>query len=536
MYKAIIVDDEKKICSLILELGDWEVLGIQVAAVCHDGEEGLRSIQEHRPDLVLTDVRMPVYDGLELIKRISELGIPAAFVIISGYKYFEYAYSAFKYGVVDYLLKPIDKEQLNEVLRKIVDMLEARQHVANTEDKLKRLNENIEQSRRKKMFEDLFSGKSFPVTPEALEEAYRKRFSRPVWQVFFLRTNRNLEQEGNLLLAQKIGEAAGQIFKGADKLCAEPVLGGIGGILNFDPGHEEKMKNRMEALLMDAKELAEMFGNTQVTIGLGGVVYSLAELPESARLAIASERAKVTLGANRVLEIEKASFSAMRADMILTEKRRKEFSALLEAMNPEGISEWFSHLSQAPDKWKSPRPEEFFAIRDQLLQVLETYTLSHDYTRQFLNFQEALLEESEYFGGMEEFLKVLEQHIRLFLTSLRSDLSSREKLPIRLAKSYISEHYNEPITLEEVAEKVALSPAYFSTNFKKFEKRTFTDYLTSVRMSAAKELLSTTRKTNYEIALSAGYTDDKYFCKVFKKEVGIRPGEYRKLYFKGERA
>ena len=116
MYQAVIVDDERKICNLILELGDWERLGIRVAAVCQDGEEALEQIRRLRPDIVLTDIRMPVYDGLELIRRSEEMGISAAFVIISGYKYFEYAYSALKYGVIDYLLKPIEKEQLNGVL------------------------------------------------------------------------------------------------------------------------------------------------------------------------------------------------------------------------------------------------------------------------------------------------------------------------------------------------------------------------------------------------------------------------------------
>ena len=89
MYKAVLADDEPKICQLILELGDWKRFGIEVAAVCKDGEEAFESICRIRPDIVLTDIRMPVYDGLELIRRVTEAGLHPAFIIISGYKYFE---------------------------------------------------------------------------------------------------------------------------------------------------------------------------------------------------------------------------------------------------------------------------------------------------------------------------------------------------------------------------------------------------------------------------------------------------------------
>ena len=107
---------------------------------------------------------------------------------------------------------------------------------------------------------------------------------------------------------------------------------------------------------------------------------------------------------------------------------------------------------------------------------------------------------------------------------------NREKRPIRLAKAWIEEHFGEAISLETVAEEVGLSPAYFSTSFRQVEGRTFSDYLTSGRMEAARSFRSSTTMTNLEIASSIGYADEKYFGKVFKKEVGIRPGEYRKLY------
>ena len=135
--------------------------------------------------------------------------------------------------------------------------------------------------------------------------------------------------------------------------------------------------------------------------------------------------------------------------------------------------------------------------------------------------------------GLAAFFEVMEECGSGTLREWKKQKQNEEKLPIRLAKAWIAEHYSDAVTLETVADQVGLSPAYFSTHFRQVEGRTFSDYLTSVRMDAARELLSTTTMTNYEIADRIGYSDEKYFGKVFKKEVGIRPGEYRKLYYRG---
>lgn len=538
MYRAIIVDDERKICNLILELGDWERFGIEVAAVCADGEEGLNQIQALRPDIVLTDVRMPVYDGLELIRRTAELGISAAFVIISGYKYFEYAYSALKYGVIDYLLKPIDGEQLNSVLEKIVGMLNRKHRQDDTENELRQLNEKIELGHRARMFENLFDqGTDFPDTEEKLEAAYQKSFLYPCFQVLFLRTDRDLQQEINLLLAQKFQEAVKRIFPEEDSfhLCVESVCQGIGVILNFPGNEPEAIRNRLRTLLYDMKEAAELFGCAWVSIGAGPAAGALAGLQASAREAFRAEQSRLVLGANQIFDAQRLSFSSVRSDMVLTPTKQKEFMALLEAMDPEGLSAWFKSLDDIFHRKPPMSPDVLMDTGDLLAEWMEEYAASCEaekFLQEFRTEKKRILDQE---AGTDAVWTGFREAACHFLDQIRQEMSNREKLPIRLAKAYINEHYAEPITLEKTAEVVGLSPAYFSTNFKKFEKRTFTDYLTAVRLAAAKELLVTTQKTNYEIAVSVGYAEDKYFCKVFKKEVGIRPGEYRKLYYKGGR-
>ena len=109
MMKVIVADDEAKVCQLICSLVDWASLDMEVAGVAHNGIEALELVETLRPDLIITDIRMPGYDGLELISRAKAAKPDLDFIIVSGYRHFEYAQSAIKYGVSDYLLKPIKK-------------------------------------------------------------------------------------------------------------------------------------------------------------------------------------------------------------------------------------------------------------------------------------------------------------------------------------------------------------------------------------------------------------------------------------------
>ena len=117
MLKVLIADDEKNICLMIQKLIPWERYGMEVIGLVHTGMDVVRVMGEMRPDIVISDIRMPGYDGLELVQKAHDMDIIADFIIISGYKYFEYAHKALNLGVEHYLLKPIDKKELEEKTR-----------------------------------------------------------------------------------------------------------------------------------------------------------------------------------------------------------------------------------------------------------------------------------------------------------------------------------------------------------------------------------------------------------------------------------
>lgn len=536
MYSAIIVDDERKISQLILELGEWRRYDIEVTAVCTDGEEALREICEKKPDIVLTDVRMPVFDGLELIRRVNAEGLSPAFIIISGYKYFEYAYSAFKYGVVDYLLKPIEAEALNEVLEKTCGILDRQRKYQTAEDEIRRLNEHVERGKRKEMFDALFAGTDFPGTAEELERRYEKHFPYPFFQILMIRTGRSLEDANSDLLVQKMKEAVRKIFAPQSgeteyHLCMEVSQDGLAVILNSENAGDpenQRMLPRLEALLYDLREMAGMFGMREVNIGISRSGAGFADLPEAAAEAERAEFAHLVLGGDRILDLSKAHFSRLRKDQIANEKEFRSLKNALESCSTDLYQDWITGVAERCEITPPLSPE---VIRELLNEILAAFAESPAGSEE-VPVKDWKFEISRA-SSLQEGFSILREQGGARIAEWRRQRLNEEKLPIRLAKAWMAEHYGEAVSLEIVAEEVGLSPTYFSSQFRQMEGKTFSEYLTSLRMGAARELLAQSRLTNAEIASRIGYADEKYFAKVFKKEVGIRPTEYRKLYYRG---
>lgn len=143
--KVLIVDDEVKVCKLLLNLVDWNSLGLEVAGVANDGRTAYSMIETLKPDIVITDIRMPGFSGIELIEYVQKRFSHVHFIIISGYRQFEYASQAIKYGVEDYLLKPLKKAEIEKVLRKIInDHEQVIKNIRAQEDMMRKMVQSIE--------------------------------------------------------------------------------------------------------------------------------------------------------------------------------------------------------------------------------------------------------------------------------------------------------------------------------------------------------------------------------------------------------
>lgn len=179
MIKVLIADDELRICELIFRLIDWEALGMSVIAVAHDGRETIKIIKNEMPDIVITDIRMPGYNGVDVIRIGKEYNSDIQFIIISGYSQFDYAQNAIHYGVSDYLLKPVKAEELTKALLRIKSRIDKNNQMYSQVKKAWTLEQQNRRLYREQLIMEIAHGKGFDVLTKdmnTLNEQYKYEF------------------------------------------------------------------------------------------------------------------------------------------------------------------------------------------------------------------------------------------------------------------------------------------------------------------------------------------------------------------------
>ena len=219
MLKVLIADDESKVCQLIEKLVDWDALDMEVAAVAENGIDALEKIKEVHPDIVITDIRMPGYDGLDLIRLGKEEAPKAEFVIISGYRHFEYAQMAIRYGVNAYLLKPIKKDELTETLKRLSTRFRAQTEQLSQEEKTRLAVRSDEKNLRQAFLQDLVGRRNKETLSQPLLEINREfhyRFEPGEFCIAILKLDgRVCDEEQNVqFMAEKVQSAAERLCHG----------------------------------------------------------------------------------------------------------------------------------------------------------------------------------------------------------------------------------------------------------------------------------------------------------------------------------
>ena len=188
MIRVLVADDEEKVCQLICKLIHWEELEMKLVGTASNGIGSLQMIEAEHPDLVLTDIRMPGYDGMELLKRARIQNPDMEFIIISGYSHFEYAQTAIRYGVSDYILKPVNEEALNATLQKVRQRY--MEHQVLTEKNLEQKKQQVlDQARvRETLWMDLEYAR-IPQNMEALNEKYWYHFQEGKFRTFLIQAD-----------------------------------------------------------------------------------------------------------------------------------------------------------------------------------------------------------------------------------------------------------------------------------------------------------------------------------------------------------
>lgn len=535
MYKVLIVDDEKYVISLIEKLIDWEKLGMEVVGSAGDGMKGVELVEELKPDILIADVKMPGFDGISLVKRVREIDRDIKFIIISGHKKFEYAKSVMKYNVEDYILKPIDKEELEGILQKIRKELDEKSEQRKNEGKINKWMDSNRLLMNDQFMEDL-DNKALFSKKQSVEEINQRYFTELGNHVYWCAIIQ-LNGLNGIMEASFAEDFLSTLKKYIDQENGEnerPVMSRIGyhQILLLLESEQEKMSSVntvLEHILGEALRMGSKYSGLKVAFAVGKPVRldstaaCLEETLDSARAAL---NKRFTDGYGLILLVENknsAENTAIDADQL------KGLGKALRSTSESEITQQINGVYDAVKSEGFKNPDIYitaaYKINEELYQYLRLFSSAEGLQQKLKEQLEKRIIEAT---GIEELKKLLVQHVCENMEQMIGDSKSNLSPAIRTAKIFIANNYKQDIGLSDVAGVVNLSSVYFSGLFKKEIGENFVDYLNRVRIDAAKVLLKDVRNNIGEIAGQCGFSDTRYFAKIFKRSVGITPSDYRK--------
>ncbi|MFD1177507.1 response regulator [Paenibacillus puldeungensis] len=518
LHHAMLVDDEVFSRKGLMKLIDWETCGFRIVAEADNGEDALELIRRLKPDLVITDIRMPVLDGLELIRqttRSEEEG--PEFIIISGYDDFKYAQQAVRYGVHDFVLKPIDQTEFADTLRRLHGKLSQRQEARAREERLQggAVIESIlkgdadegaiagwEERLNLKAVNELFymlvelndhhpwREKAEDITPSRFMELVQAALERLAGdgQTFPLREHRN-----------RLG-----------LIVPDRALAPLG----------DSIRSFAERLL---RELEVLDG--RVFVYAGGPVSRLTELREAYQAAREALQYKYICDDSGIVLSAEASLQPIQylaIDQGLYGRIIEQVEELQLDRLEDSIRAMFRDFQE-----KRYAPEAVKMNLHQCVLGIVQIVRRMDGDEQSLRFLAPMM-------GWPDLNLTLREIKRLFasfavessryIAELRRE---RQRGDIHKIRSYIETHYQDNITLKSIASRFYMNPVYLGQLFKKHYSIYFNDFLLQLRVNEAKRLLRQTDLRVYEVAERVGFGNPDYFVTQFEKLEKVTPSEYR---------
>ncbi len=525
-YRVLLADDEEEIRTGISRKIDWASLGFSLVGEAGNGEEALELADQLRPDVVLTDIKMPFMDGLELCRRL-RISLPGArLVVFSGFDDFEYARQAVSMGVSEYILKPINAPELRQVLEKLREQLDRQRLERRDMETLRRRYEESLPVLRELFYTRLLSGQLRPDQVQDRAARYEIDLPQGLWTVALVHVD-GLGDEGErdeLLLLSVQSFLEKHFF--LEGCSARVVLyGDMAALLVCLPG-EERLYPLLEELERLSR-LSQSYLGLRLTTGVGLPCHRAEELNRSAGGARSALDYRVLAGGGRVIyigDLEPQSTAAPSFE----EEDQQELSAAVKMGTPEqveqvvrGLMERLSHAGLSLSRC------DLFLL--EVVTCLVRLTRSGGVAvEEVFGPKFAGAVSVADFSSLDELGRWLaERSLKLhdLLGRRRSDSTWQM---VERAKDYIAGHYtDEKLSVEALCSHIHLSPTYFSTLFKREVGMSFTAYVTKVRMEEAARLLRETDEKTYRIAEVTGFSDPNYFSYVFKRHFGLSPSKFR---------
>ena len=534
--KVFLVEDEMVIRRGIKNSIDWEKEGYIFCGEASDGELAYPMIIKEKPDILITDIRMPFMDGLELCKLEKKELPNIKILILSGYDEFDYAKEAIRLGVTEYLLKPISSGKLLEALNGVSESIRREKEDKDLVRKyMEEMRENTEHEKQK-FFEQMIAGNLSMADALETGKKYEMSLSAGMYNLLLFRFTLG---EENRKSGELLGEAEYAIEKLTERLeyVFEFQRGVEGWAFLLMADNEEQMSERVKELSKDLEEIMKNYSTIAYFGGIGQPVARLRELEESFREAERALAARFTMELNRIISVDDIRM-AQNVDTlddieITSFGEIEKTRTMLEKFLNNGVED---EIDEFVDVYINELPEE--NLKSVLMRqyiIMDAYIVMMSFCEKIEGIEGKMQAQSEELKNSMKTIQTLEEiknYIRMLLKKIigvRDTISGRRYSDIiEIAKDQIRKTYmSDEISLNTIAAEVGMSPSYFSSIFSKEMGKTFVEYLTEIRMDRAKELLMCSSMKTSEIGYEVGYKDPHYFSYIFKKTQNCTPKEFR---------
>lgn len=518
-YRVILVDDEPIILRSLKAAIPWQELHLEIAGEARNGEQALQLVRETAPHMIISDIRMPGKDGIALMKEVLAENPQRLFIFISGYGEFEYAREALREGAFDYLLKPIDHDELIEMIMRAKKHLNKQQE----NDKLLHSVQILSLLARERLFAELIEGNQSPLQHmrwlenSELEQGY---FMAVVQLDHYLKLNEQWTIEEKRLWLFAIRNIVSEWSLNQGGLAAFPFHSGEWVLLFPD-----RLSERKAGLGNDL--IRQIKANTKLSCSAGfspGMV-GIDQLNEAYQKAVKALYQRFYSGEEGVYVYSDDEEIAIASEVRYPKQIEESLLECVRKLDRQRMLELFDEMKsefEAQALAKDQAERMIVELTIVLYRQFEAINLTLDWSL------EELLQEIHALPTLSEMIAVLKSCFGEWILQGKENYSRGDvQAVIAKATSFITHNYHKDLSIEEVCEVAELSISHFCMLFKQVTGYTFLEYLTKCRIDKAKFILQNTNVKVYQVAPLVGYQDPRYFSQVFKKITGKTPSEYR---------
>ena len=499
----MLVDDEIFITEGLKAIIDWNKLGLEVVQTAQNGEEAIQKYYENPVDIIVTDINMPKKTGLELVKELKEAHQPVKFIILSGYDEFSYAKKAIEYGVENYILKPINEEELEASLNQLMVNLAKEKTI---------INKGLDKTGKLLAF---LNGKYDVMEIIGIKNDMYIDFYQEKYTISNIFINAKKEKE----LYINIDQIVESVFSNQYEVLYQ--FNGQIVIINAWEKQvtSEQIMQRYERL----KDLLIQALGYDVFISIGSVVSMIDDLPVSYTMAKKLKKYMLTLGTNKV--VNEQTISGIKFKGMKFNDEIDQINKLIIEKNREALKVYVEGIFD--NQGLTPKHIYDFSIKVVLLidKVREEFQVTKKYKRESLSDTIVELCNESTRGSVKAFIL---SELDELMQSLYENTVKYSPVVQQIVTA-VNERYYEELSLKTLAYQYNINSSYLGQIFNKEVGCSFSDYLNKTKNMKAKELILETNMKINDIAKEVGYTDSSYFYRKFKKFFGVSPSTLREM-------